>query len=161
MTNDVSVNKLIGLFVYHRGKGRIPGSQSSMNPPHTPTQAHAPSSSTSDTTSSSSSAMEVDREPEKEKDKEEDKGSEKEKDGDSKKEKETTTSSAGYEIFRNKINVFYVFTEDTMTIHTDTPYHTHPNIYTNTFTHPLTPSFLIPSPPPPPSPPHVYLKPSV
>ena len=85
MTNDESVNKLIGLFVYHRGKGRISGPQSSLN------TTHASSSSTADSTSFSSSPMEVEgeigTEKEREKDYNEDKESGKDKDGDSEKDK--------------------------------------------------------------------------
>ena len=62
MTNDESVNKLIGLFVYHRGKGRISGPQSSIN------SNHAPSSSTSDSTSFGSNPMDVEGESEKSRD---------------------------------------------------------------------------------------------
>lgn len=95
MTNDESVNKLIGLFVYHRGKGRISGPQSSLN------TTHASSSSTSDSTSFSSSPMEVEgetgTEKEREKDNNEDKESCKDKDGDSEKDKDKmdTASNKG------------------------------------------------------------------
>ena len=80
MTNDENVNKLIGLFVYHKSKGRssVPFPPTANTPPSAPSSSSS-ATTTSNTTSNTSSEGAMDIDPEKEE--ENDKEKEKEKEG--------------------------------------------------------------------------------
>ena len=111
MTNDENVNKLIGLFVYHKSKGRTTSSfpLSPNNTPSAPSSSSSTSTSAATTSNTTSDGV-MDIETEKEEEKNEDKDKDKEKEGQKENGKSSESSSDGAAYLNQKGKKIFFFT---------------------------------------------------